>query len=183
MSLGTTPELRRRLAVSLLSPRPRCRLIHEFGPHRKFRFQHRVANRVARGAHSRAHRRTLADSGNLLTRTHGQRRTPPYVLAGSPRCRDRDPGGPLRKIERSRSWTPTVAVLQKESRRFSNYSPFRKPPLLWFRNTWRTATDLSIRRNSSLQVDGQSPRKIPRVLGPTAFADARRVSQMRRAHR
>ena len=61
-----------------------------------------------------------------------------------PRCRDRDPGGPLRKLERSRSWNPTVAVPWKESRRFSNYSPFRKPPLLWFCNTSRTATGLTL---------------------------------------
>src|SRR5665213_1965330 len=59
-----------------------------------------------------------------------------------PRCRDRDPGGPLSRCERSRSWIPTVALPWKESRRFSKYSPSRKPPLLWLWEASRTATGL-----------------------------------------
>jgi hypothetical protein len=62
----------------------------------------------------------------------------------STRCRDRDPGGPLRgalrEIKRSRTWTPTVATPQKEGRRFSNYPPFREPLLLGIRETSLTAS-------------------------------------------
>jgi len=58
------------------------------------------------------------------------------------RCRDRDPGGPPEDSERLRSWIPTVAAPWKKNRRLSNYSRYRKPPLLSFCNTSRTTTCL-----------------------------------------
>ena len=72
-----------------------------------------LANCLATNSNVRGLQKMLADSPLLLASKSGQCATLLDIPETLPRCRDRDPGGLLKKCDGSSSWIPTVAPITR----------------------------------------------------------------------